>query len=173
MITPYTIGYGICFIGLCVSIGFLVDAINKKKKETDEAKKTKLTGQAVGGGFGIALSIIAAGVLGYYHTQESSEYTQLPTENFNTLYKKQIADQIVDTDKGDVSTLNSLCKSLFSDDKDMLESFNKLSSSEDPGKSYYAYQSCVGAAAGISGRNVPSTSMERIKKESQEYMKSR
>lgn len=174
----YIIGYVVCLLGLSVSIGFLVDALNKKKTETDDAKKTKLTGQAVGGGFGIAFSIITAIVIMYFHynDNESSEYKPTQYEDFNTSAKKQIANDIIDLeDKSDVNRINRLCNELFSDDQSKLDAYNDVAYDQDPSKRYYAYQSCIGAAAAISGRNVPASTqtMQRLKEESAAYMRNR
>lgn len=125
MINAYTVGYVVCLIGLFVSVGFLVDALNKKKKETDDAKKTKLNGQAVGGGFGVALSIITAIVIGYFHynSNESEGTVYVRQEDFGTDYTKMVAQEIIDKSKNKEDISENLCKGLFSHDPELEKQF--------------------------------------------------
>jgi hypothetical protein len=151
-INRYTVGYVICLVILCVSIGFLVDALNKKKTETDEAKKTKLTGQAVGGGFGVALSLITAIVIGYYHLNDNSteELTQTQ-KSFEELLQKDSAEKVLDRIDNRENITVGLCTPLFIDKKTK-EQFIKMAEE----KSDYEWQNtCKTAATGIMEKMKP------------------
>lgn len=101
MINSYIVGYIICLIGFCVSIGVLIDAKNKKEKEKNESEKAKFTGRIVVGGFGVALSIIAASIIAYYDYNKQKRLAQIILNRIATGQ-----DFSVD-----------MCKGLFDDEK--------------------------------------------------------
>ncbi len=111
MINAYIVGYIICQLGFSISIGILVDAKNKREKEKNESEKTKLTGRMVGGGFGVALSIITSLVIGYYHYNEQKSLAETILNNIAT---------------GQDFTVD-MCKGLF-DDEETISQFTDMAS---------------------------------------------